>query len=119
MTFPELATLAADPDRLQNVPPESIPRLIGEAETLRALLWARLQAPAPPVPATTRPSSESKDRNGAPDNLLKASEAAIRLGVNRRWMYRHADTLPFTRKLTEGTLRFSEKGLERWKESRG
>jgi predicted DNA-binding transcriptional regulator AlpA len=52
------------------------------------------------------------------DTLLTIKQAAERLNVNRRWLYRHAATLPFTRKLTEGTLRFSEKGLERWKDQR-
>lgn len=57
-------------------------------------------------------------RTDSPDRLLKVQEAADRLGVDRRWMYRKADSLPFTRRLTTGTLRFSERGLERWKESR-
>ncbi len=108
----ELASLAADPARVADVPREALPALIGEAEALRARLWAQLQAV--PVPVPVPPAS----RNGGPDQLLTAEQAAGRLGVDRRWMYRHADTLPFTRKLTPGTLRFSEKGLERWKESR-
>ena len=108
----DLATLAADPERIGSVPPESLPTLIGEAESLRALLWARLQAPAP---ATPEPSN---GKAGEPDQLLTAQEAADRLGVNRRWIYRNKDTLPFTRKLSEGTLRFSSRGLEKWKERR-
>ena len=62
------------------------------------------------------PSAPS--RNGGPDRLLTAAQTAQRLGVAKRWIYRKADELPFTRRLTEGTLRFSERGLERWKESR-
>lgn len=64
-------------------------------------------------------ASEPKARVRAPvDRLLTAEEAGKRLGVGRRWIYRHASTLPFTRRLTGGTLRFSERGLERWIETR-
>ena len=107
---PTLATLAADPDRIADVAPDQVPELIGACAALQAALHLRLQAgavQATPAPATT----------GA-DTLLTAQQAAERLGVSRRWMYRHADSLPFTRKLSGGTLRFSSKGLERWQERR-
>jgi predicted DNA-binding transcriptional regulator AlpA len=109
----DLATVAADPSRIESVQPDALPALIGEAEALRAKLWARLQASAAPTPAPA-PVREI----GGPDTLLTAEQAAERLGVDRRWIYRHADTLPFARKLSPGTLRFSARGLERWKESR-
>jgi predicted DNA-binding transcriptional regulator AlpA len=109
----ELATLAADPARVEDVQPDAIPALIGEAEALRARLWARLQAVSAPVAPTPAPNA-----NGKADRLLTAQEAAERLGVNKRWMYRKADSLPFTCRLSEGTLRFSERGLVRWQESR-
>lgn len=54
----------------------------------------------------------------APDRLLTVAEAAERLGVDRRWLYRRADKLPFTKKIGPGTLRFSEKGLAKWMERR-
>ncbi len=107
----ELSTLAADPSRVAHVAPEALPALLGELERLRATMWARLQAASVPhTPATPT------QRNG--DRLLTADEAAVRLGVSRRWVYRKAGALPFTRRLARGTLRFSERGLERWKETR-
>ncbi|HUF77150.1 MAG TPA: helix-turn-helix domain-containing protein [Longimicrobiales bacterium] len=109
----ELATLAADPERVAQVPPEAIPGLIGEAEALKAALWARLQASSAPQAPT--PTSNG---NGKADHLLTAQQAAERLGVSKRWVYRKAESLPFTRRLSGGTLRFSERGLERWKELR-
>lgn len=109
----ELATLAADPARVQDVQPDAIPALIGETEALRARLWARLQAVSAPAAPAPTPST-----NGRPDRLLTAQEVAERLGVNRRWIYRKADSLPFKCQLSEGTLRFSERGLVRWQESR-
>ena len=57
-------------------------------------------------------------RNGCRDRLLTPARAAERLGVAKRWIYRKADELPFTRRLAEGTLPFNERGRERWKESR-
>jgi excisionase family DNA binding protein len=111
----EFAALAADPERVADLEPAAIPVLIGEAEALRAALWARLQAGVVQVaPAPTH------DANGGPDRLLKAQEAADRLGVDVRWIYRQskAGKLPFARKLSGGTLRFSERGIEKWKERR-
>lgn len=53
---------------------------------------------------------------GAPekDRLLTPEEAAEMLGQNVRWLYRRASNLPFTRRLSRKSLRFSEKGLRRW-----
>ena len=61
-----------------------------------------------------KPSVESHE-----DHLLTVDEAAKVLAVERTWLYRHADKLPFTRKLSTGTLRFSSNGLQRWMASRG
>lgn len=109
----ELATLAADPSRVGDVARDELPALIGEVEALKAALWARLQAAPGPAPTPT-----SQGKTSGPDELLTADQAAQRLGVSKRWVYRKADTLPFTRRLDTGTLRFSARGLERWKESR-
>ena len=92
-------------------PTRSQANLIGEVEGLKARLWARLQIPAPVAAAVAMKGAES-------DRLLTVVEAGERLGVDRRWLYRRADALPFTRRLSRGTLRFSEKGLEKWKEAR-
>jgi hypothetical protein len=107
----ELAALVTDPERVADLDPDAIADARGELETLKARLWVRLHAPpaAPP---------HSSAGNGGPDHLLTAKEAAPLLGVAPRWMYRHAPDLPFTRRLTDGTLRFSQRGLERWRESR-
>jgi predicted DNA-binding transcriptional regulator AlpA len=48
------------------------------------------------------------------DRLLTADEAAAILGVNVRWLYRHAAKLPFTRRISRKNRRFSEAGLRRW-----
>ena len=52
------------------------------------------------------------------DRLLTAAEVAERLNVPRRFVYDHHGKWPFTKRLDEGTLRFSERGLDRWLEHR-
>lgn len=47
-----------------------------------------------------------------PDRLLDIHEAATVLGVTPRWLYRRAKSLPFTRRLSRGVLRFSEAGIK-------
>ena len=48
------------------------------------------------------------------DTPLTAEQAAALIGVSRRWIYRNAARLPFTRRISRKTLRFSEAGLHRW-----
>ena len=48
-----------------------------------------------------------------PDHMLTAIELAERLSVSPRHVYDHADQWPFTKRLGR-TLRFSERGFERW-----
>lgn len=51
--------------------------------------------------------------------LLTVDEAAERLGVPASWLYRHAKSLPFSRKLGHRTLRFDATALEKWAANRG
>ena len=48
------------------------------------------------------------------DELLTAEEAGKILGVNKDWLYRRADRLPFTRKLAPRVLRFSREGIQKY-----
>ena len=78
-------------------------------ETIRGWLdEAKGEADLPDKPAV-----ESHE-----DRLLTVDEAAGVLAVERTWLYRHAATLPFTRRLSPGTLRFSSNGLQEWVKSR-
>jgi excisionase family DNA binding protein len=49
-----------------------------------------------------------------PDRLLTVREVARRLGVSPRYVYSRVDKYPFARRIGAKTLRFSERGLERW-----
>ncbi len=51
---------------------------------------------------------------GAEGDLLTVDEAAALLRVSPRWLYRHAKTLPFARKLSRKVLRFSRAGIARY-----
>lgn len=106
----QLAWLIASPDQSDQVRLEEIPELLGALEAVKARLWNRLNSPS-------LPDTPPKGRKPS-DHLLDAKEAAERLGVKPKWLYSHADRLPFTRRLGGRTLRFSEQGLIRWMESR-
>ena len=105
-----LSTLLSNPARAEALPREDIPEVLGKIEQLKAALWVNLTNPD-----ITKGSRAVSDLERASnDQLLTAKAAAERLGVDERWIYRRADSLPFTKRLGERTLRFSERGLEQW-----
>lgn len=79
------------------IPPEQLPRLLGELEEIRCTAIARLSAPAP---AQTQ------------EQLLDVEAAAQRLGVSKDYLYRHHAELPFTRRIGRKLL-FSALGIEK------
>lgn len=114
MAHPELGQLVEDPDRIVTIPPAEIPRLIGDAEALKARPWARLQECSAPA-ATTRPVHQG---NGS-HRLLTAGQAAERLDVTLARLYELArtGTLPAVR--IGRQIRFSPEALAEWIENRG
>jgi predicted DNA-binding transcriptional regulator AlpA len=102
-------------ERLQIVvddtPKSKWPDLIGEFARMQTVLALRVSE------ITENDSAETAAPNNG-DRLLDAREAARILGVEPRWLYRRADRLPFTRRLSPRTLRFSELGLQRWIKTR-
>jgi predicted DNA-binding transcriptional regulator AlpA len=52
------------------------------------------------------------------ERWMDAKEAAELLSMSEDWLYRHAKTLPFTRKLGHKMLRFSYQGLVKYMETR-
>jgi len=88
--------------------PEDLPALAGTLAEAQAIVVARIAAGP-----TTHEASPEPD-----DGLLTVNEAAERLGVKPRWLYRNAKTLPFTRKLGHRTLRFDPNQLARWQRTR-
>jgi predicted DNA-binding transcriptional regulator AlpA len=104
---PRLDECVVDPSLARRLPRETALALLANLSVVQAALVARILAePAPTLGA--HPGSAESDR------LLTPEETAQRLGQTRRWLYRHAETLPFARRLSRKALRFSERGLERW-----
>jgi predicted DNA-binding transcriptional regulator AlpA len=97
----------ADPGLAQRLPRETAVALLANLSVVQAALVARILAEPAPTLGAAPGSAE-------PDRLLTPEEAANRLGQTRRWLFRHAKTLPFARRLSRKALRFSERGLERW-----
>jgi predicted DNA-binding transcriptional regulator AlpA len=107
---PSLAQLVEAPALLQGLPLDvllELQRQVGHVAVDLAAAIARSQA----QPAIT-------PTQAGPERLLTPTEAAARLGTTVQWMYRHAGSLPFTRRLSRKVLRFSEAGLQRWQASR-
>lgn len=74
------------------------------------------EVPNPGIEVAEVLAAQEDDGDG--DRLLTVKEAGEILGVEDRWLYDRSDALPFARKLAPRTLRFSERGLYRWLETR-
>jgi hypothetical protein len=83
-------------DSVRELQPEELPALLGELEIIRATALMRITQPAPVVQA---------------DELLDINQASQRLGTSVDYLYRHAESLPFTRRIGRKLL-FSSRGVE-------
>lgn len=104
-----LAELVVSPERLDDLDRDELADVMAELERLKVRAWSRLHRP------------EEPEVHGGPDTddrMLDVNEAADILGVETRWLYDRSDDLPFARKLAPRTLRFSERGIYRWLETR-
>jgi len=97
-----LVQIFADPSVIQTLPAEAVASARGELACLDSLLLAHLM------------NAKGRRAEGAPpDRRLSVEEAAAKLGTSKDWLYRHADTLPFTVRIGRG-LGFSEVGIDRY-----
>ena len=105
--------LLEQPDRVSEVPVGEVPGLLVRLGALLAALAARQAASASNGNKVLQVEpTDNRDRN------LTADEAAKMLGMKKSWLYRHSGELPFTRRLSRRAVRFSEKGIRRWLETR-
>ena len=79
-----------------------------EPHPLDALLDALADRLAERMNGAQKPEPEQ------PDRLLTVAEAAKRLGVSKRYIYAHVKHYSFAKRIGPKTLRFSERGLEKW-----
>jgi len=103
---PGLVELIYTPQLASGLPLENILPLLHKINVLEGILLTRLLE----TPTTANGVRDLPEK----DQLLNPEEAATRLGVTVKWLYRHAKQLPFTRRLSRKALRFSEQGLQRW-----
>ncbi len=93
------------------VPQERIAAVLARLAALQSALTARLILdPGNGNHAQTVPKES--------EELLTAEQAAALLSVSPDWMYRHAASLPFTKRLSRKALRFSKGGLLKWRAGR-
>ncbi len=105
--------LLEQPDRVSEVPAGEVPGLLVRLGALLAALAARQAASASNGNKVLQVEpTNNRDRN------LNVDEAAEMLGMKKSWLYRHSGTLPFTRRLSRRAIRFSERGIRRWLETR-
>src|SRR5579863_1545129 len=100
-TVPTLADLLDDPLKVAGLPREAIPHLRGELAQLDTLLLCRLL------------EGKNRDYVSEGDQLLNIAEAAGRLGISPDYLYRHHESLSFTRRVGRKLL-FSAKGIEKY-----
>src|SRR5258708_25144287 len=111
---PPLFALLEKPERASEVPVEQIPALVAEGASeqaalsaIQGVLTARLLVMPP-----------AHDSSADTDRLLTAEAVAHLLGVTKRWVQRRARRLPFARRISARSVRYSEAGLRRWMTNR-
>lgn len=110
-----VAALVANPTRASEVPVHQIPALVAELASEQATLCALQGALTTRLLTSTAAEAASHKSD---DRLLTVDEVAGTLGVNRRWVQRRATRLPFARRISEHSIRYSEASLKRWMANR-
>src|ERR1700735_2325151 len=77
----------------RSLPPDELPRLLGELETARAVAWSRLAPPAAPVALQVPAARKIRDE------LLDVDEAATRLGMSAGYLYHNHQKFSFSRRV--------------------
>jgi hypothetical protein len=107
VVIPELDRVAADPHCL-----------VGLSKSAIAVLLLRLAVVQSALAAVL---AEEQSRSVEPafvDRMLDADQIAAAIRQSRRWVFRHAEHLPFVRRISRKALVGSELGLRRWRDSR-
>ncbi len=101
-----VGALLREPSFANQLPAVEAAAILAELVVVQAALAARL---------AVAEFGQPKGKECWPeDRLLSPREAAVRLDVPVRWLYRHASGLSFTKRLSPRVLKFSEAGLRRY-----
>jgi excisionase family DNA binding protein len=107
---PSLDEIARDPARAGHLGRPALTALLLRTAAAQSAIVAQLTAIG---------SMEQPARSGEADGkMLTVDEAAARLRKSRQWIYRHAKTLPFVRRLSRKSLLVSEADLKRYLDRR-
>lgn len=107
-SMPSLAEIQQEPVLLEALSVAAIVALRRQVSHLAADLDAAFCQAIGETSRNDPPAESSLDR------LLTPDAAAARFGVTRRWLLDHADQIAGVRRLSRKTVRFSERGLERF-----
>ena len=88
----------------RDAPPENLPSVLGRLAEAEAIVRQRLHNLAP-----------SNGPGKQPDEHVSVEEAARRLGISTRFVYKHADRLPFIRRIGRRVL-CSSRAIQDWSE---
>ena len=99
----DIGTLATDPALIEELGLDDAAEALFNLAALQLAIALHIRHGGRSPSVNRTPTAE--------DKLLLPEQAAARMGVSRRWLYRHAKRLPFTRRLGRKQLRFSEAGL--------
>jgi hypothetical protein len=109
------AIAALDPTRL---PAPALPALLVALAGLQTRVAARLVGLLPPErPGEVARLGGARDAAGT-DAWISVADAARRLAVSPKTLYRHRHRYPFVREATPGHWRVSVTALDRWMASR-
>jgi predicted DNA-binding transcriptional regulator AlpA len=102
ITTTTLDDLTLDPSLAKFLSPEEAVEMLSQLGVVQGILLIQAL------------SGRENEKQDAKDRLLNVKEVADRLDYSPDWVYRNANKLPFTRRLSSNQLRFSEKGLEKY-----
>jgi hypothetical protein len=94
---------------LEHAPPPALLALLTACAAAEGRIAARLAIVSAEAPAPTP---------AGPERFISVKEAAARVGVAPKWLYRRKKTLPFIREVAPGTWRVSVPALDRWMATR-
>ena len=106
LEIPTLDDIACDPVRAQNLSRSQLTALLLRATVAQSAIAAALL------------NADATARDEPPDQTLNADEIARAVGQSRRWVFRHAQDLPFVVRTGRKSLVGSRAGLNRWLKAR-